>query len=163
MQAPRRPRRKTRPAASRSAAGPRPYFDEALGASLGQIFGQPFDLLLGPQDLRYLSPRTGPYVADPNAPIRRDLQPGDEIRRIGAATPKLAWRNSRLLGSDVVAALTTLKGDDGPDLLVQGSKRPVADPCGRAALVDEFSLLIFPIVLGRGKRLFGGRRHPGRG
>jgi dihydrofolate reductase len=55
---------------------------------------------------------------------------------------------------DVVAALKHLKGEDGPDLLVQGSS-DFLQTLWKNALVDEFSVLIFPIVLGQGKRLFG--------
>jgi dihydrofolate reductase len=52
-----------------------------------------------------------------------------------------------------VAALKTLKGEDGPDLLVQGSGN-LMQSLWRNALVDEFTVLTFPLVLGKGKRLF---------
>jgi dihydrofolate reductase len=66
----------------------------------------------------------------------------------------LTWQNSRSLGSDVVAALRDLKKTDGPRLLVQGSSALIQTLLARD-LIDEFRLLIFPLVLGKGKRLFG--------
>jgi dihydrofolate reductase len=70
------------------------------------------------------------------------------------AEPKLDWKNSQWLGKDTVAALKKLKGEDGPDLMVQGSSE-LMQTLWKEALVDEFSVLTFPVVLGKGKRLFG--------
>ena len=67
--------------------------------------------------------------------------------------PKLSWQNSRLLGKDIIASLKKLKGEDGPDLLVQGSS-DLLQTLWKNSLVDEFSVLIFPVVIGKGKRLF---------
>ena len=129
-----------------------PHFDEALGASLGEIFGRPFDLLLGRKTYDIFAAHW-PYVVDPNDPI---AGPFNRVTKYVAsrASPTLAWRNSRWLGQDTVASLRTLKREDGPDLLVQGSG-DLLQTLWKNALVDEFSVLIFPVVLGRGKRLFG--------
>jgi dihydrofolate reductase len=70
------------------------------------------------------------------------------------SSPKLSWQNSRLLGKDILAPLKQLKGEGGPDLLVQGSSY-LLQTLWTYGLVDEFSVLIFPVVLGKGKRLFG--------
>ena len=59
-----------------------------------------------------------------------------------------------MLGEDIVASLRKLKGEDGPDLLVQGSS-DLLQTLWKTDLIDEFSLLMFPVVLGKGKRLFG--------
>ena len=66
----------------------------------------------------------------------------------------LSWEHSQSLGSDVVATLRKIKQEDGPDLLIQGSS-DLIQTLLKADLIDEFSLLIFPVVLGPGKRLFG--------
>src|SRR5207302_127157 len=71
-----------------------------------------------------------------------------------------AWQNSRLLDDDVVASLKRLKAEDGPDLLVQGSG-DLLQTLWQNGLVDELSVLIFPVVLGKGKRLFGSGTTPG--
>ncbi|HKU95870.1 MAG TPA: dihydrofolate reductase family protein, partial [Vineibacter sp.] len=129
-----------------------PYFDEALGASLGAIFGRPFDLLLGRKTYDIFAAHW-PYVGDPNDPI---AQAFNRVTKYVAsrAKPKLTWQNSQLLSEDIVASLTALKGDNGPDLLVQGSSN-LLQTLWTAGLVDELSMLIFPLVLGKGKRLFG--------
>jgi len=128
-----------------------PHFDDALGASLGEIFSRPFDLLLGRKTYDIFAAHW-PYVTDPNEPI---AQVFNQVRKYVASrsTPKLAWDNSELLGRDVVASLKKLKGEDGPDLLVQGSS-DFLQTLWKNGLVDEFSVLIFPLVLGKGKRLF---------
>lgn len=129
-----------------------PHFDAALGASMGEIFSRPFDLLLGRKTYEIFAAHW-PYVSDPNDPIAGLF---NRVTKYVASRsrPKLAWQNSRLLGDDVVAALKQLKSEDGPDLLVQGSS-VLLQTLWQNGLVDEFSVLIFPLMLGRGKRLFG--------
>jgi dihydrofolate reductase len=129
-----------------------PHFDEALGSAMGQIFGRPFDLLLGRKTYDIFAAHW-PYVADPNDPIAGIF---NQITKYVASRsrPKLTWRNSQLLGEDVVASLKQLKSEDGVDLLVQGSSNFV-QTLWKNGLVDEFSVLTFPLVLGKGKRLFG--------
>ncbi|HLH49377.1 MAG TPA: dihydrofolate reductase family protein [Roseiarcus sp.] len=129
-----------------------PHFDEALGGSMGEIFGRPFDLLLGRKTYDIFAAHW-PYVADPNDPIAKTF---NEVTKYVAsrAKPNLTWRNSQWLGEDAVASLKKLKSEDGPDLLVQGSS-DFLQTLWRSRLIDEFSVLIFPIVLGKGKRLFG--------
>ncbi len=70
------------------------------------------------------------------------------------APDTLDWQNSQWLGDDTVAALRELKQQDGPDLLVQGSSVLLQTLLAND-LIDEFRLLIYPLVLGKGKRLFG--------
>jgi dihydrofolate reductase len=129
-----------------------PHFDEALGAAMGEIFGRPFDLLLGRKTYEIFAAHW-PYVTDPNDPI---AGPFNRVTKYVASRgkPKLTWQNSQLLGTDVVASLKTLKRADGPDLLVQGSG-DLLQTLWKNGLVDEFSVLTFPVVLGKGKRLFG--------
>jgi dihydrofolate reductase len=129
-----------------------PYSDEALGASLGEIFGRPFDLLLGRKTYDIFAAHW-PYVSDPNDPIAKVFN--QVIKYVASrSSPKLSWQNSRLLGKDILASLKQLKGEDAPDLLVQGSSH-LLQTLWTYGLVDEFSVLIFPVVLGKGKRLFG--------
>ena len=64
------------------------------------------------------------------------------------------WNNSTILSGDLATEVATLKDQDGGDILVAGSAQLVQ---GLAAhdLVDEFRLMVFPVILGQGKRLFG--------
>ena len=129
-----------------------PYFDEALGAAMGEIFGRPFDLLLGRKTYDIFAAHW-PYISDPNDAFAAMF---NRITKYVAshAEPKLDWKNSQWLGKDTVAALKKLKGEDGPDLMVQGSS-DLLQTLWKTGLVDEFSVLTFPVVLGKGKRLFG--------
>ena len=65
----------------------------------------------------------------------------------------LAWQNSRLLEGDVAAAVTALKREDGRDLLVIGSTELVQTLIAHD-LVDEIRMMIDPVILGGGKRIF---------
>jgi dihydrofolate reductase len=65
----------------------------------------------------------------------------------------LEWQNSRVLQGDVAEAVATLKQEDGEDLHVIGSSELVQTLFERD-LVDEFRVMIDPVVVGGGKRLF---------
>ena|SRR5215831_13250567 len=134
-----------------------PHFDEALGGAMGEIFGRPFDLLLGRKTYDIFAAHW-PHVTDPNDPIAGLF---NKVTKYVAsrARPKLAWQNSEWLGEDTVASLGKLKREDGPDLLVQGSGELI-QTLWKNGLVDEFSVLTFPVVLGQGKRLFGSGTTP---
>ena len=74
----------------------------------------------------------------------------------------LTWNNSVAL-HDAGVEVAKLKKGDGPMLLIQGSSQLIQTLL-REELIDEFRLLIFPVLLGTGKRLFGeGARTCGRG
>jgi dihydrofolate reductase len=68
-------------------------------------------------------------------------------------TEPLDWRNSTVLKGDVAEAVAALKQEDGEDLHVIGSGELVQTLFGQG-LVDEFRLMIDPVVVGGGKRLF---------
>ena len=69
------------------------------------------------------------------------------------------WSNSEVLGPDLKAEIERIKGEDGGDILVAGSAQLVQ---GLLALdlVDELRLMTFPVVLGRGKTLWGQQDTP---
>jgi dihydrofolate reductase len=64
------------------------------------------------------------------------------------------WTNSTVVGSDVPAAVEDVKGKHDGDIVVHGSAQLVHELLERD-LVDELRLMVFPVVLGRGKRVFG--------
>jgi len=73
----------------------------------------------------------------------------------------LQWQNSTLLTGDVAAAVTALKQDEGNDLHLLGSTQ-LAQTLAVQQVVDEYRLMIDPVVVGGGKRLFnddGALRH----
>jgi dihydrofolate reductase len=66
---------------------------------------------------------------------------------------KVQWNNSTLLRGDVIAAVAALKAEAGQDLQIIGSGNLI-QALQAATLIDEYNLWTFPVVLGRGKRLF---------
>jgi dihydrofolate reductase len=66
----------------------------------------------------------------------------------------LEWNNSTLIKGDVAEEVTGLKEQLGKDILVFGSG-DLVNTLMQHDLVDEYRLMIFPIVVGSGKRLFG--------
>jgi dihydrofolate reductase len=129
-----------------------PYFDEAMREAVGEMFAKPFDLLLGRKTYDIFAAHW-PYVGadDPIGPLF------DRITKyVATRNPslKLGWQNSRRLSPDAGAAVRRLKGEEGPDLLTQGST-DFLQTLFRHDLIDEINLSIFPVVLGKGKRLFG--------
>lgn len=127
-----------------------PYFDEFSGKIMDEQMSMPFDLLLGrktydiwkaywpKQDL------TGKIAG-----------PFDKATKyvVSSTSPKLTWEKSVLIDGDVVAKIKELKNRDGPILQVQGSSNLIQTLLSND-LVDELWLKIFPITLGKGKRLF---------
>jgi dihydrofolate reductase len=64
-----------------------------------------------------------------------------------------AWRNSTLISGDVVEAVRALKAEPGKDIYVDGSS-VLVHTLAQHDLVDVYSLLVYPLVLGSGKKLF---------
>jgi dihydrofolate reductase len=143
-----------------------PHFDETVGAAVDDLFDKPFDLLLGRRTYDIFAAHWPHQPIDPDA---EGYDPGNAkiAKAFDAATkyvathdPKtLGWVNSKALGADIVEALHEVKKTDGPDLVVQGSSELVHQLFA-ADLVDVIQLLIFPVMLGKGKRLFDGGEAP---
>jgi dihydrofolate reductase len=72
----------------------------------------------------------------------------------------LTWNNSSLLDPDIVLAVTALKGEPGHDLQIIGSGNLI-QTLQAASLIDEYNVWVYPVVLGRGKRLFENGARPG--
>lgn len=124
------------------------YSDAVSNEATGRIMAQPFDLLLGRRTYEIFA-AYWPYKADAI---------GGKFNRVTkyvvATTPvDTSWVNTVLIGNDVVGELRKLKAADGPDLLVHGSGRLVQTLLAHH-LVDVLHLWIYPLTLGRGKKLF---------
>ncbi|MEA3000565.1 MAG: hypothetical protein QOK17_2398 [Sphingomonadales bacterium] len=125
-------------------------FDEAVGRRIGRLFGGEFDLLLGRRTYDIFA-AYWPFAPDDQKDIR---DPFDRATKyvVTAGEAPLPWRNSeRVTGIDAVAGV---KRSAGPDLIIQGSSSLYPQLLA-AGLLDELVLMIFPLVLGSGKRLFG--------
>jgi dihydrofolate reductase len=72
---------------------------------------------------------------------------------VSTTLEKAGWNNSTVIGGNVAEEVAKLKEQPGGDLLVAGSAS-LAQTLLEAGLVDELRLMVFPVVLGAGKRLF---------
>jgi dihydrofolate reductase len=72
---------------------------------------------------------------------------------VSTTLDKVEWNNSTLIKDNIVEELTQLKQQDGQDILVYGSATLVQTLIGHD-LVDRYRLLVYPVVVGKGKRLF---------
>ncbi len=133
-----------------------PHADEETGKALFELFETPFDLLLGRKTYDIFS-AFWPYVGDDDPIGQRFNSVVKYVATRGDA--ELKWNKSQSLGKDVVAAIKGLKAGEGPDLLIQGSG-DLIQTLLRHRLIDEFKLVIFPVVLGGGKKLFAGGAVP---
>jgi dihydrofolate reductase len=131
--------------------------DPVFGAEIGKLFDQPFDLLLGRRTYDIFSAHW-PYAEEgPNDDIAKTF---NRITKY-VATRKgvdLTWKGSVAL-RDGVKEVAKLKQEDGPALVTQGSTELVHSLLA-AGLVDEIRTFTFPIVLGKGKRLFDETSEP---
>jgi dihydrofolate reductase len=124
-----------------------PYSDEILGSALRRQMNMPFDLLLGRKTFD---------IWEPYWPQHADEWPG-----VNTATKYVAsntrtsseWQPSVFLNGDIGGKVAKIKQGQGPDLHVWGSGN-LLQTLIKHDLVDAFWLMIYPITLGAGKRLF---------
>ncbi len=130
--------------------------DEGVSQAVGAFFSRPYDLLLGRRTYDIFA-AYWPYATGENAAMGDAFTAASKFVLTRGDQP-LPWENShRLRDIDDVAAL---RQGDGPDLLIQGSSTIYAALLG-AGLLDQLRLYTFPLVLGRGKRLFSEGTPPG--
>jgi len=130
-----------------------PYADPILGTALRKQMNLPFDLLLG---------RKTYEIWAPYWPQHADAWPGANAATKYVASNSLTsgeWQPSVVLSADVPEKVAAIKQTQGPDLHVWGSGH-LLQTLIQQDLVDVFWLMIYPITLGAGKRLFGGGAIP---
>jgi dihydrofolate reductase len=124
------------------------YWDDAMGQRMGELMTTPFDLLLGRKTYEIFAAHW-PHTDDPGAAELNSARKYVASRTLNS----VEWNNSTLLEGDVAAAVATLKQEDGPEIQVHGSG-DLIQTLLEHDLVDEFRIMVFPVVLGTGKRLF---------
>ena len=132
-----------------------PHWDADMGPFEGVIMGE-YDLLLGKRTYDIFA-AYWPYNQDD--PI------GEKFQRINKyvlthSDKPLEWKNSQRIDGDTAEAVGELKRGDGRDLLIQGSSTLYV-PLLSAGLIDRLILMTFPVLLGKGKRIFDGSEKPG--
>lgn len=128
-----------------------PHHDAAGGAAIDAAQGTGFDLLLGRKTYDIF----GSYWPKSSGPMADSL---NRARKFVAThrPDSLGWGPVEALGPDIALGIRRVKAAGGPDLIVWGSSTltPLLIAEG---LADEVVLLVFPVLIGRGKRIFSDR------
>jgi dihydrofolate reductase len=124
------------------------YWDEPMGQRMGEVMGGRFDMLLGRKTYEIFAAHW-PHSDEPGAEALNSARKYVASRTLDS----VEWNNSTLLEGDVAEAVAKLKQEDGPEIQVSGSG-DLLQTLLEHNLVDEFRIMIFPVVLGTGKRLF---------
>jgi len=126
------------------------FWDDDIDLSAAGFDGKDRELVLGRKTYEVFA-GYWPRQKDDN-PIARTFNAAK--KHVASRTLKsLQWNNSSLLGDDIVSALTAVKGQPGHDLQIIGSGNLI-QTLQAASLIDEYNVWTYPVVLGRGKRLF---------
>ena len=133
-----------------------PFFDEDTDISGAGFDGKDRELVLGRKTYEIFE-AYWPYQAKDD-PTARTLNAAK--KHVATRTLKsLEWNNSSALKGDVVAAIKKMKATPGQNLQIIGSGNLIQTLQG-AGLIDEYNVWTFPVVLGRGKRLFEAGARP---
>ncbi|KAA0099000.1 dihydrofolate reductase [Mycolicibacterium sp. P1-18] len=127
-----------------------PFSDPVVAAKMGERMSTDFEWLFGRRSyddlLESWNARGGPFRDALNT-TRKHVVSGDP-----ATT--LRWPNSELLHGDVPAEVAALTRRSDANLVIMGSG-VLIDSLAKAGVIDEYVLMVAPIVLGEGRRLFG--------
>jgi len=128
-----------------------PFVDEDFGAVVSGWFARTDEVLLGRTTYDMMQTFWS-QVTDPDDVVATVLN--TRPKHIVSTTLRdPSWHNSSVIAGDVVAAVEQLKARPGGELQVHGSCG-LAHTLHDAGLIDEYRLIIFPVVVGGGKRLF---------
>jgi len=135
-----------------------PFFDEVTGKFMTEVFERADAFLLGRTTYQIFA-NHWPRVTDPADPIASKLNALP--KHVATKTlDRVEWNNSSLV-RDVVSDVAKLKARYARELQVHGSAG-LAQTLIEHDLVDEYHLLVFPVVLGSGKRLFAAGAVPAK-
>jgi dihydrofolate reductase len=132
-----------------------PHADPEAGGDIVAAHGEAFDLLLG---RRVYDIWSGFWPKAPKSPMADSINAATKY--VATHRPKsLEWGPAEDLGADIVEGIRRIKEKSGPQLIVWGSSTltPVLLEHG---LADEVMLLVFPVLLGTGKRIFSAGTPP---
>jgi len=134
-----------------------PYWGDDIGAAIDGWFGEADAFLLGRRTYEIFA-ASWPKVTDAEDPVASTLNTLPKY--VASRTlSEVTWNGSELLRGDVAQAVGELKRKPGRELQVHGSGA-LAQTLIAHGLVDEYRLLTYPVVLGKGKRLFGAGARP---
>jgi len=125
-----------------------PFRSEDAGQAVLEIMSREFDLLLGRRTYEIWA-AFWPYA---NHPVASAFNKAAKYV-VTNSLDRFDWGNTHRIGGDAVDGVRRLKASDGPELHIWGSSQ-LLQTLIAAQLVDEFRVWIYPVVLGKGKRLF---------
>jgi dihydrofolate reductase len=128
-----------------------PYKDSVMMEAMGKGMAQGSDLLFG---RRTYEDFFAVWPGRKDNPFTAVLDNSQKYVASRTLREPLPWQNSALLSGDAAETVARLKGQPGKDLTVLGSG-DLLQTLARHGLVDAYVLLIHPLLLGRGRRLFG--------
>ena len=132
------------------------FGDAGMDLSASGFDGKDRELVLGRKTYEIFE-AYWPYQPEDD-PIARTFNAAK--KHVASRTLKsLQWNNSSVLGGDIVSAITALKVQPGYDLQIIGSGNLI-QTLQAASLIDEYNVWAYPVVLGRGKRLFENGARP---
>ena len=115
-----------------------------MGQMMGEFMGKPYDLLLGRKTYDWPNVKDDPAADSLN----------NAKKYVASRTlDSVEWQNSTLIKGDVGEQVAALKEESRPELQVHGSGNLI-QTLMKHDLIDEFQVMIFPVLLGTGKRLF---------
>jgi dihydrofolate reductase len=128
-----------------------PFADPVIGSVAGEGMSKGGALLFGRRTYEDFA-NVWPNMPEPN-PFTQVLNNSQKYVASTSLQEPLPWMNSTLLKGDLAQAVTRIKQELDKDLVVLGSG-VLVQSLMRSNLVDEYVLLIYPLVLGSGRRLF---------
>lgn len=133
-----------------------PYFNDEMGAAVSSTMGVSDTLLLGRVTYEGFAGAWPDREAEGGEDAEFAKHLGDVRKIVVSNQPlELTWRNSELLQGDLVEAVTALKNEPGDKSISMSGSVSVVRQLLAAGLIDELHLLVHPIALGKGMRLFG--------
>jgi dihydrofolate reductase len=127
-----------------------PYWHDDIGAHFGESLSQADAFLLGRKTWQI---HGGAFETMTGEEFVDRLNAMQKYVVSTTLTDASAWRNSTLISDNVVEAVRALKEQPGKNIYVDGSS-DLVHTLAKHDLVDEYSLLVYPIVLGSGKKVF---------
>ena len=127
-----------------------PYADQNMFRVLGEVSTEIDTMLLGRVTYEVFAASFANAAADD--PVAASLNRPAKVL-VSSTVTEPSWARTTVIGGDVVAGVRALKESDGGSILINGSIQ-LCQALFRAGLVEELHLLIHPIVVGHGRRLF---------